>query len=87
MAQHPKEVISVAKRFQEELEKAEFGLLGPAGKGVLTISGGLASLGDGCSTVEELFEQADKALLAAKRSGKNRIYLVGRPEGNIEDVK
>jgi diguanylate cyclase (GGDEF)-like protein len=87
MAQHPKEVISVAKRFQKELEKAELHLLGPAGKGVLTISGGLASLGDGCSTVQELFEQADRALLAAKRSGKNRIYLVGRPEGNIADVE
>jgi len=87
MAQHPKEVISVAKRFQKELEKAELHLLGPAGKGVLTISGGLASLGDGCSTAQELFEQADKALLAAKRSGKNRIYLVGRPEGNIADVE
>ena len=89
-AQHPKEVISVAKRFQKELEKAElsaFGGLGPEGKGVLTISGGLASLGDGCSTVQELFEQTDKALLEAKRSGKNRIYLVGRPEGNIADVE
>ena len=87
MAQHPKEVISVAKRFQKELEKAELHLLGPEGKGVLTISGGLASLGDGCSTVQELFEQTDKALLEAKRSGKNRIYLVGRPEGNIADVE
>ncbi len=87
MAQHPKEVISVAKRFQKELGKAELHLLGPEGKGVLTISGGLASLGDGCSTVQELFEQTDKALLEAKRSGKNRIYLVGRPEGNIADVE
>ena len=87
MAQHPKEVISVAKRFQKELGKAELHLLGPEGKGVLTISGGLASLGDGCSTVQELFEQTDKALLEAKRSGKNRIYLVGRPEGNIANVE
>lgn len=87
MAQHPKEVISVAKRFQKELEKAELHLLGPEGKGVLTISGGLASLRNGCSTVQELFEQTDKALLEAKRSGKNRIYLVGRPEGNIADVE
>ena len=86
MAQHPKEVISVARRFQKELGKAELHLLGPEGKGVLTISGGLASLGNGCSTVQELFEQTDKALLEAKRSGKNRIYLVGRPEGNIADV-
>jgi GGDEF domain-containing protein len=87
MAEHPKEVISVAKRFQKELEKTEFHLLGPEGKGLLTISGGLASLGRDCSTVQELFQQADRALLEAKRSGKNRIYLVGRPEGNIADVE
>ena len=87
MAEHPKEVISVAKRFQKELEKTEFHLLGPEGKGLLTISGGLASLGRDCSTVQELFQQADRALLEAKRSGKNRIYLVGRPEGDIADVE
>ncbi len=90
IAQHPKEVISVAKRFQKELEKAElsaFGGLGPEGKGVLTISGGLASLRNGCSTVQELFEQTDKALLEAKRSGKNRIYLVGKPQNDIADVE
>lgn len=83
MAEHPKEVVSIAKRFQKELGKAEFHLLGPEGKGELTISGGLASLDPGCSTVQELFEQADKALLIAKRSGKNRIYIVGRPDGTM----
>jgi GGDEF domain-containing protein len=87
IAEHPKEVIFIAKRFQKELEKAEFHLLGPEGKGVLTISGGLASLSNDCSTVQELVEQTDKALLEAKRSGKNRIYLVGRPEGNISGVE
>ncbi|MBW8040529.1 MAG: GGDEF domain-containing protein [Planctomycetes bacterium] len=87
MAQHPKEAIFIAKRFQKELGKAELHLLGPEGKGVLTISGGLASLGNGCSTSQELFEQTDKALLEAKRSGKNRIYLVGGPEGDIADVE
>ena len=86
IAEHPKEVVSIAKRFQKELGKAEFHSLGPEGKGELTISGGLASLGPGCSTVQQLFEQADKALLVAKRSGKNRIYIVGRPDGNIADV-
>jgi len=87
MAEHPKEAIFVAKRFQKELEKTEFHLLGPDGRGLLTISGGLASLGRDCSTVHELFQQADRALLEAKRSGKNRIYLVGRPEGNITGVE
>ncbi len=87
VAEHPKEVVSIARRFQKELGKAEFHSLGPAGKGVLTISGGLASLGPGCSTAQELFERADKALLVAKRSGKNRIYIVGSPEGDISNVE
>ncbi len=86
---HPHEAMLIAKRFVSELEKTpihqssvinkdEAGL-GPEGVGILTISGGLASYPRNGSTVQELFEQADKALLEAKRSGKNRIYLVGKP--------
>jgi PleD family two-component response regulator len=62
-------------------------LLGPKGRGVLTISGGLATFPDNGSTVEELFEQADKALLDAKRSGKNKIYLVGKPRNDIANIE
>lgn len=87
MAEHPREVIFIARRFRKEMEKAEFDLLGPAGKGVLTISGGLASFRRDGSTAEELFERADAALLEAKRSGKNRIYLVGRPASDIGDIQ
>jgi diguanylate cyclase (GGDEF)-like protein len=80
---HPKEAVFIAERVRKELNATEMPLLGPEGQGVLTISGGLASFpGDG-SRADELFEQADKALLEAKRSGKNRIYLVGRPQENI----
>lgn len=86
LADHPDEAISIAWRFVSELEKAHTSLgdrsngwLGPDGKGVLTISGGLASFPRDGGTVEELFQKADKALLEAKRSGKNRIYLVGSP--------
>ncbi|UCG46489.1 MAG: GGDEF domain-containing protein [Phycisphaerales bacterium] len=86
-ADHPRQAIIIAKRFVRELEKAEFHLLGPGGKGVLTISGGLASYPRDGSTIEELFGQADKALLEAKRSGKNRIYLVGGPRGDIADIE
>jgi len=88
-ADHPKEVIFIAKRFVRELEKSElstFGGLGSGGKGVLTISGGLASFPRDGSTIQELFQQADKALLEAKRSGKNRIYLVGKPQSDIADI-
>ena len=86
-AEHPREAIFIAKRFQKELEGAELNLLGPKGKGVLTISGGLASFPRDGETVEELFRQADEALLEAKRSGKNRIYLVGSPEGDISKIE
>jgi len=88
-ADHPKEAIFIAKRFVGELEKAElstFGGLGPEGKGVLTISGGLASFPRDGQTIQELFQQADKALLEAKRSGKNRIYLVGKPQSDITEI-
>lgn len=86
-ADHPSEAISIAKRFVRELGKAELHLLGPDGKGVLAISGGLASYPRDGSTIEELFEQADRALLDAKRSGKNRIYLVGKPQSDIADIE
>ncbi len=76
---HPKEAVFIAERFREQLEKAEFNLLGPGGKGVLTISGGLASFPRDGNTVEGLFQKADEALLEAKKSGKNQIYLVGKP--------
>lgn len=86
IAEHPKESIFIAKRFMSELEKTEFPMLGAEGKGVLTISGGLSSFPRDGSTIQQLIGQADKALLDAKRSGKNRIYLVGAPENNIENI-
>ncbi len=85
-AEHPTEAISVAKRFQNEFGNAELDLLGPEGHGILTISGGLASFPRDGATIQELFERADGALLDAKRSGKNRIYLVGEPKNNIADI-
>jgi PleD family two-component response regulator len=84
---HPGEVIFIAKRFRREIEKTDLRFLGPEGRGVLTISGGLASLNRDGSTTEELFSKADQALLEAKRSGKNRIYLVGQPENDIDKIQ
>ncbi|MHC4744544.1 MAG: GGDEF domain-containing protein [Planctomycetota bacterium] len=86
-ADHPSEAISIAKRFVRELEKAELNLLGPDGKGVLAISGGLASYPRDGSTIGELFEKADRALLDAKRSGKSRIYLVGKSPSDIAEIE
>ncbi len=85
-AEHPSEAILVAKRFQKEFGHADLHLLGPGGEGVLTISGGLASFPRDGATVEQLFERADLALREAKGSGKNRIYLVGEPQGDIAEI-
>jgi PleD family two-component response regulator len=86
-ADHPKEVILIAKRFRKEIEKTHLHLPGANGTGVLTISGGLAGLDRDGSTAENLFVKADHALLDAKRSGKNRIYLVGQPENDIDKIE
>ena len=80
---HPREAIVIARRFRKALEASDLALLGPGGKGVLTISGGLASYPQDGDNVEQLFEKADAALLEAKRSGKNRVYLVGSPQNDI----
>jgi diguanylate cyclase (GGDEF)-like protein len=84
---HPKEVIIIAKRFRAELKKTQLSLLGSNCQGVLTISGGLASFPRDGSNAEELFAQADRALLDAKRSGKNRIYLVGSSQDDIGNIE
>jgi two-component system, cell cycle response regulator len=80
---HPTEAIFIAKRFQKAFGRSELHLLGPNAEGVLTISGGLASFPRDGQTVDDLFARADAALLDAKRSGKNRLYLVGRPQNDI----
>ena len=85
-AEHPSEPVFVARRFQNEFGHAELNLLGPEGQGVLTISGALVRFPRDGRTVQELFERADAVLLEAKRSGKNRIYLVGEPKSNIADL-
>ncbi len=76
---HPHEPIFMAERFCKELHQAAFEYIGPKGKGALTISGGLATFPVDAKTVDELLEKADMAMLEAKRSGKNRLYLVGQP--------
>lgn len=77
--EHPQEAIFIAERFRSEMNATDLCQIGTDGEGTLTISGGLASFPREGRTVDELFEKADQALLEAKRSGKNRIYLVGEP--------
>jgi GGDEF domain-containing protein len=68
----------VFERFRRLMASQDFPGLGATGKGVLTISGGLASFPWDGRDVAELIEAADHALVkGAKQGGKDRIFLVG----------
>jgi GGDEF domain-containing protein len=74
----PSEPEQILARFRKLLEAHTFPLLGPTGRGTLTISGGLAVYPYDAADIESLIDAADKALMfGAKRSGRNSIHLVG----------
>lgn len=77
LSEHPKETVFMSERFRLQLSRTKLSYLGASGKGHLTISGGLASFPKDGWDMKQLFEQADQAMLQAKRSGKNRIHIVG----------
>jgi diguanylate cyclase (GGDEF)-like protein len=79
-SKHPDCALAVLQRFKEALHSQRFPLLGPSGEGRLTISGGIATFPWNGTTREALVTRADEALLAAKRAGKNRIFLIGEAE-------
>lgn len=67
----------IGERVREEIEKMSF-IIKDIGKGVrLTVSLGIASYPVDASTVEELINNADRALYRAKGLGKNRVVLFG----------
>ncbi|MCD4699181.1 MAG: GGDEF domain-containing protein, partial [Phycisphaerae bacterium] len=72
-SRHPETAHVLAERFVEKLSKHDFPSLGPEARGVLTISGGLASFPWDGKTCRELLRHADVALRQAKTSGKNAI--------------
>ena len=74
----PQEPAQILRRFQRSLASEQFASLGPAGKGSLTISGGVAVFPWDAQDVNGLIEFADKKLVfGAKRAGKNTVHLVG----------
>jgi len=82
---HPEMVVFLSNRIRRLMQTNEFPSLGPEARGVLTISGGLAAFPDDGTDLKDLHARADEALLHAKRSGKNRIYLVGQPNSKPQE--
>ncbi len=65
------EAVAVAERIRQRFEAVTFNFNGE--KVSLTVSAGVSSCEGGTCTLNELLEQADKAMYRAKRSGKNRV--------------
>ncbi|MEQ9095747.1 MAG: GGDEF domain-containing protein [Phycisphaerales bacterium] len=74
-SRHPRSVVGVAKRFQQQVAAKRFPKLGEDAPGRLTISGGLATFPwdglDGASLVRA----ADQRAMESKHQGKNAIEL------------
>lgn len=80
-ARVPASIRTILERFRRSISNPEFAMLGSAGRGQLTISGGMAIFPYHAHTPEELIQKADEALMFfAKKSGKNSIYLIGGEE-------
>ena len=74
----PQTPIQVFERFKGLISSEEFPLLGQTGRGVLTVSAGLAVFPYEASDVEGLIKEADRRLmLGAKKNGKNTVFIVG----------
>lgn len=70
--------LQVFERFKKQLASAKFPDLGPGGLGRLTISAGMAVCPADACDAAQLIAKADEALMfGAKRSGKNRLHIVG----------
>ncbi len=80
-SQHPEQPTEVMHRFQEALKEHDFGVLGPKGKGTLTISAGLATYPWDAATTTDLLAAAAAALRQAKKHGKDYIHLTGAEPG------
>ena len=82
----PQTPLIIAQRFRQLLASSEFSVLGPQGRGALSISGGMAVYPFDGDTPDKLYDAADRALMfGAKRSGKNQIVLIGEDQ-SISDL-
>jgi len=74
----PHEPVQVFERFRGLISSEQFPLLGHSGKGLLTVSAGLAVFPWDAGDADTLIREADRRLMmGAKRRGKNAIYIVG----------
>lgn len=67
------DAVQAAERIRMDIEAQASSAIRGAQVGRITASVGVASLDDGAKSLEALVEQADQALYASKRAGRNRV--------------
>lgn len=77
LAASPEQAFQAVDRLRQAVEEHDFADGAADDVPAITISGGLATYPDDADTMETLLRQADKALYAAKRAGKNRVMRAG----------
>ncbi|MGB0716731.1 MAG: diguanylate cyclase [Phycisphaerae bacterium] len=80
-SRHPDCAMDVLDRVKTSLLHESGLYFGDTVQGRLTISGGVATYPWDAGTRDGLIARADEALLDAKRSGKNRVIVIGEREG------
>lgn len=79
-SKQPDSALQVLQRVREALKSEQLLVTSQEDEAIrtLTISGGLATYPWDAATRDDLLRCADQALLAAKKAGKNRIFLIGQ---------
>lgn len=67
--------LAIAERIRVSLETHGTGSVRNAEVHRITSSFGISSIADGATTIEQMIEQADKALYASKENGRNRTTV------------
>lgn len=80
-SKHPSDAVVLTERFRQAIEGHAFRFLGKDSPGPVTISGGLATFPWDGTSCQQLLRAADKALMLAKRTGKNTIGIAGAVTG------
>ncbi|MDB5795697.1 MAG: diguanylate cyclase with sensor, partial [Noviherbaspirillum sp.] len=69
--------LAVAERIRKNVESAAIHIDGREVR--YTVSIGVSTMCEGVSGMDDMMKMADKALYDAKRNGRNRIYVAGKP--------
>lgn len=72
--------MEIAERLRAQIGAETYAT--PQGRFAITVSSGVATLGRGVATIEELLRRADAALYRAKAGGRNRTVAHG-PGGHV----